>query len=96
VRDNYWRSYYGFQTTSVLIVPTNIPVPFSIGTKTSGGREEGNDAGKKQDHFHIRFVSLSGGRYAINEDFSMGCNPTVEGWGSLCGNPSPSQKLVGV
>jgi hypothetical protein len=57
-----------------MIVPASITVPFSIGNKTSGRGEEGDDAGKKQDYFHIWFVSLSGGRYAMGADFTMGCN----------------------
>jgi hypothetical protein len=59
-----------------MIVPASIPVPFSIRNKTSGGGEEGDDADKKQDYFHGWFVSLSGGRYAMRGNFTMGYNPT--------------------
>jgi hypothetical protein len=57
-------------------VLANVSVPFGIGTYTSGGCQEGDDADKKQAYFHVWFVSLSGGRYAMSADFSMGYNPT--------------------
>ena len=39
---DYRRSYYDRRTTMV----TPVPVPSAFGNKTSGGREEGDNAGK--------------------------------------------------
>jgi hypothetical protein len=71
-----------------------MPVPFSIGTKTSGGSEEGDDTGKKQDYFHVWFVSISGGRYAMGADFSMGCNPYVQNAVSALQTQAPAPSKV--
>ena len=70
---DYWRS----DDDCVMTFVARVLVPSAIRNKTSGGGEEGENAGKKQDFFHIWFGSLSGGRYAMGGDFSMGCNPNM-------------------
>jgi hypothetical protein len=41
----YRSSYYDFGMTSETLVPAKMPVPSAIGNKTSGGREDGDNAG---------------------------------------------------
>ena len=62
----------------VMMFVSGVLVASAFRENTSGGGEEGDDTDKKQDYFHVWFVSLSGGHYAMGVDFSMGCNPTYK------------------
>jgi hypothetical protein len=53
-------------------------VPSAFGNKASAGREEGDNAGKEQDFFHLQFVSLSAVRLRNGRALLYGgYDPTV-------------------
>ena len=68
MHDEWWRPY------DDCIV--SMAVPSTFRHQASRRREEGDEAGKDQDCFHIQFVSISERRYATVVEFAMGCNPT--------------------